>query len=166
MNKGSKYFESKTIARTSVMAAIIFISTYLIKIQLPTGYAHLGDGFILSLSFTFGNPAIIASAFGSLLCDVISGYIYYAIPTFVIKGAMAFIVIYFNKRPNDRSLIISFALSELFMICSYFLVDYFLYGHNLAFASIIGNTGQGILGFISAMLLVKAFRRINISKLI
>ncbi|NMD37164.1 MAG: ECF transporter S component [Christensenellaceae bacterium] len=158
-------FNTNTIVKIGVLSAIIFVSTYLIKIPLPTGYAHLGDGFILSLTSVFGFPTIIASAFGSALCDIISGYAYYAVPTFIIKGTMASMVTFLKFQRLQKALLVKFLFAELFMIIAYFIVDWILYGQALAIGSILGNVSQGLMGVVSALILVKAFEKTNIGKL-
>ena len=51
-NKGKMYFTTRELVFTALMTAFVFTATYLPHIQIPPGYAHLGDGviFLLALS--------------------------------------------------------------------------------------------------------------------
>ena len=38
--------KSRNLTKTAMMAAIVFVGIYLIKVPVPNGYTHLGDCFI------------------------------------------------------------------------------------------------------------------------
>lgn len=64
-----------------------------IQIPIPLGYAHLGDAFILLTVLFIGRKSgIWAGGIGSALADLLTGYAYWAIPTFIIKSLMAYFV--------------------------------------------------------------------------
>lgn len=71
-----------------VMAALVFVMTYFPKIPVPVtgGYVHLGDGAIFLSVLLLGPLGIPAAAVGSMLSDLIGGYMVYVLPTFLIKG--------------------------------------------------------------------------------
>ena len=54
----------KRLTMASVFAAVIFLATWLIKIPLPYGYAHLGDAVIYLLSLFLPLPYGMAAALG------------------------------------------------------------------------------------------------------
>ena len=60
-----------------VMAALVFVMTYFPKIPVPVtgGYVHLGDGAIFLSVLLLGPLGIPAAAVGSMLSDLIGGYI-------------------------------------------------------------------------------------------
>ena len=78
----------RTLAMGSMLAALIFVATYFIKlpVSITQGYIHLGDGFVLLGACLLGAPAIPAAAIGSMLADLLGGYTVYCLPTFLIKG--------------------------------------------------------------------------------
>ena len=63
-----------------VMAALVFVMTYFPKIPVPVtgGYVHLGDGAIFLSVLLLGPLGIPAAAVGSMLSDLIGGYMVYA----------------------------------------------------------------------------------------
>lgn len=73
------------------MVALIFVLTFAIKVPVPftRGYIHLGDSMIFIAAILFGwRVGALAGGLGSALADVVGGYAFWAIPTFIIKGIM------------------------------------------------------------------------------
>ena len=122
-----------------VMAALVFVMTYFPKIPVPVtgGYVHLGDGAIFLSVLLLGPLGIPAAAVGSMLSDLIGGYMVYVLPTFLIKGLLA---------------LLSFLLAEAVMVLGYFLLEWALYGVASAAAAIGPNVVQGIAGVLIGML--------------
>lgn len=122
-----------------VMAALVFVMTYFPKIPVPVtgGYVHLGDGAIFLSVLLLGPLGIPAAAVGSMLSDLIGGYMVYVLPTFLIKGLVA---------------LLSFLLAEAVMVLGYFLLEWALYGVASAAAAIGPNVVQGIAGVLIGML--------------
>ena len=122
-----------------VMAALVFVMTYFPKIPVPVtgGYVHLGDGAIFLSVLLLGPLGIPAAAVGSMLSDLIGGYMVYVLPTFLIKGLVA---------------LVSFLLAEAVMVLGYFLLEWALYGVASAAAAIGPNVVQGIAGVLIGML--------------
>ena len=83
----------KRLAMGGVMAALVFVMTYLPKVPVPVtgGYVHLGDGMVFLAAMLLGPVGVAAAAVGSALSDLVGGYMTYLLPTFVIKGAMALV---------------------------------------------------------------------------
>ncbi|HOK43089.1 MAG TPA: ECF transporter S component [Thermoclostridium caenicola] len=77
---------------TGLMTALVLCLTYFIKVPVPytSGYIHLGDSMIyLSVMILGPYYGAFASGVGSMLADLMGGYVHYAIPTLVIKSLMA-----------------------------------------------------------------------------
>lgn len=125
-----------------VMAALVFVMTYFPKIPVPVtgGYVHLGDGAIFLSVLLLGPLGIPAAAVGSMLSDLIGGYMVYVLPTFLIKGLVALVAL------------LSFLLAEAVMVLGYFLLEWALYGVASAAAAIGPNVVQGIAGVLIGML--------------
>ena len=66
-------YTTKSICLSAVLAAIVFIMTFVPRIPIPLGYAHLGDAVIF-LSFLYFNrrEAALAAAIGSCLSDFLT----------------------------------------------------------------------------------------------
>ena len=83
----------KKLTTAGVMAALVFVMTYVPKVPVPVtgGYVHLGDGAIFLAALLLGPLGIPAAAVGSGLSDLLGGYMVYVLPTMAIKGLVALI---------------------------------------------------------------------------
>lgn len=148
-----------------IFAALICIATmfFQIPVSLTHGYIHLGDALILLCASLLGWIAVPAAAVGSLLADLLSGYAVYCLPTLIIKGGVALIVMLGVKSstPLWRALI-WFVVAECWMVLGYFLVEWLILGYGLAAAAsaVVPNLMQGLSGVVLAGLFLKPFRMI------
>lgn len=131
-----------------VMAALVFVMTYFPKIPVPVtgGYVHLGDGAIFLSVLLLGPLGIPAAAVGSMLSDLIGGYMVYVLPTFLIKGLVALVAWKLCRKDQPLLALLSFLLAEAVMVLGYFLLEWALYGVASAAAAIGPNVVQGIRG--------------------
>lgn len=170
---GGKKLRKLTLA--SVMAAMTFIGTMIIQVPTPTkGYIHIGDSIVYLCGIVLGPVyGALAAAIGSLLTDVLSGYMMYAPATFVIKGLDAYAVgiIYYFLIKNNKTLIgkiKAFVAASLVggsvMVLGYLVYEIFLYGFATATLGIVGNITQAIGGLIIALPLLITFEKNNIIK--
>ena len=156
---------------TALFAALICVATMLVQIPIPAtgGYANLGDGVILICAFLM-HPlyAVIAAGLGSLLADVLAGYLAYAPGTLVIKAGVALIAALLFRRfgrgqTAKKSLIVMIAagiLAEAFMVLGYFMYEAVLLGMGSGAAGAIpGNIGQGAAGVIIACVVAPVLTR-------
>lgn len=166
-----KHSSTYKIVLTALFAALICVATMLIQVPIPAtgGYANLGDGIILMCAFLM-NPlyAVIAAGLGSLLADLLAGYISYAFGTMVIKAGVAWIgALFFNRFGRDRSarrqlasMIAGGILAEAFMVLGYFFYESVCLGIGLGAAGgIVGNIGQGCVGVIVASIVTPVLAR-------
>jgi uncharacterized membrane protein len=162
--------ETKRLVTAALLAAMTCVATMVIKVPSPlNGYLNLGDCIVLLAGWML-SPALgfLSAGLGSALADVFSGYVTYAIPTFIIKGLMALIAFYgfklLNKRLGDvLSRIISGISAEITMILGYYLFEGFLYGFIPSAVNIPANAVQGVVGLVLGVLLIKLFQRAKIS---
>lgn len=86
---------TKELTKTAVMAALVFVAIYVLKIPGPNGYSHLGDCMILiSVLLLGGKKGAWAGGIGAALADLLGGYMQWVLPTFLIKAVMALIMGY------------------------------------------------------------------------
>lgn len=88
---------------TAVMAALVFIATYTIRIPIPatSGYINLGDGMVFLSGILLGPMyGAFAAGLGSALSDMIGGYAFWVLPTLLIKGLMAYVVGTLTSSPQ------------------------------------------------------------------
>ena len=165
MSDGAKKNVTLTLAISGMMAALIFIATFTIKLPMPmtNGYVHLGDGFILLAASLLGWPAVAAAAIGSMLADLIGGYTMYILPTFLIKGAVAAIAVLALQNKREWLRVLGLIVAEAVMVGGYFLAEWLFLGYGLAAAtaSLMGNCMQGLSGVVVGLLLIPLCSRIK-----
>ncbi len=87
--------QTKKLAYTGIMTALVFLATFLVKIPIPfsTGYIHLGDCMVFLAALLLGwKYGAFAAGVGSMLADIMGGYAIWAGPTLIIKSVMALII--------------------------------------------------------------------------
>ena len=145
---------TKKIAAAGVIAALVFVATFFIRIPIPNGYLNLGDAVILISTLMLGPFAAIPAAIGAGLADLISGYSVYVIPTIIIKGLMGFTAgkILSHQKTVARK-IIGFVLAELIMVAGYFAFEAlpFMYGVEAAWVDVPLNAIQGAAAIAVAL---------------
>ncbi len=157
----------KKITIASLFAAIIFVSTFFIAIPLPTGYANLGDCFVILAGIILGPYGIAAAAIGSCLCDILTGaYMIYAPATFIIKGVMAVMsYILLKKKYTVVRHILTATFSEVIMVGGYFVYEFFVIGIGAAaLGSVIGNCMQGIVGIVASVIFYTVLNKTGVIK--
>ena len=143
----------KKLAMTGVMAALVFVMTYVPKVPVPAtgGYVHLGDGAIFLAALTLGPLGIPAAAIGSGLSDLMGGYVVYALPTVVIKGLMAFAAWKICREGAWLRTALAFLLAEAVMVAGYFLFETVTFGAASAWGAVGPNCIQGAAGVVLGM---------------
>ena len=133
----------KTMSLTALFAALILVSTAYAKIPIGFGYVHVGDIFIMTGAF-FLPPvyAVLFAAIGSMLADLIAGYVIYMPVTFFVKGLTALVcgLFYYKKFKFLRLLLGTLAASAV-MLAGYFVFEGFYYG----WAGAVGNIPLSLL---------------------
>lgn len=154
-----------TLALSGMMAALIFVATLCFKLPMPmtNGYVHLGDGFILLAASLLGWAAVPAAAIGSMLSDLLLGYVPYALPTFIIKAAVAAVAVLSLRSSREWLRVLGLIVAEALMVGGYFVVEWLLLGYGLAAAtaSVLGNCMQALSGVVAGLLLIPLCQRIK-----
>ena len=129
---------TKKLIFSALLSALTFVATYVIKLPTPTfGYIHPGDAIVLLSGILLGPLyGSLAAGFGSMLADLLGGYLTYAPATFVIKALTALIAAFlyeefqkfWKEEKKNASFLISGTVGELFMVLGYFLYEIFLLG--------------------------------------
>lgn len=149
-----------SVAYTALMAALVFVATYLIKIPNPAtgGYSHMGDCMIFLAVVILGRrDGAIAASIGGALSDLLAGAAAWIVPTLVIKFIMAFIMgtIILKEPMNTKRQFVGAAAGGIFQMVSYTVVKIVLIGIGPAVMSIPNVTIQTGVGIILFMVLVK-----------
>lgn len=143
----------KKLTMAGVMAALVFVMTYVPKVPVPVtgGYVHLGDGAIFLSVLLLGPLGIPAAAIGSGLADILGGYMVYALPTMAIKALVALIAWKLWKEGSWLRAVIAFVLAEAAMVAGYFAFETVMYGAAAAWSAVGPNCIQGIAGVALGM---------------
>lgn len=150
---------TKEIATTALMAALVFVATYLIKIPNPAtgGYSHMGDCMIFLGVVLLGKKnGAIAGALGGALSDLLAGAAIWILPTLIIKFVLALIMgTIIESDPDNRKMQLAGAvLGGIFQIVAYTMVKVVLLGAKVAFASLPNVTIQTTVGVVLFIILV------------
>lgn len=166
-----KHTSTFKIVITALFAALICVATMVVQVPIPAtgGYANLGDGIILICAFLM-HPAyaVCAAGLGSMLADILAGYISFAPGTLVIKAGVALVAALVYRRFCAKRgakgklaiMVLAGVLAEAFMVLGYFFYEAVILGVGVAAAGgIIGNIGQGIVGVAVACLVAPVLTR-------
>ena len=158
-----KKINVKQLTLCGVLAALVFVLTYLPKVPVPVtgGYVHLGDGAIFLAALLLGPLGIPAAAIGSGLADLIGGYMLYVIPTVIIKGLVALVGWKLYKKGSWVSAVVAFVLAEAVMVLGYFVFECFTSGAPAAAAAILPNVVQGVAGVVLGLICVAVTPRME-----
>ncbi len=116
--------KTKQLTLAAMMTAFVFVATFVPKIPIPLGYAHLGDAAIfLSVIFGGRRVGILSGVIGSALADFLSGFPIWIVPTILIKAAEAEIF----WRLREKNFLLSLITASLVMAAGYTLAGAFLY---------------------------------------
>lgn len=153
--------KTKDMVMTALMAAIIFVATYLIRVPNPAtgGYSHLGDCMIFLAVVLLGRKnGSAAAAIGGAFSDFLAGAAIWILPTLVIKYIMAFIMgTIIMASPANKKLQLTGAITGgIFQIIAYTLVKIVLIGKEAAIVSIPNVSIQTVFGIVIFMILSAA----------
>jgi uncharacterized membrane protein len=147
------------------MAAIIFVVTYLIRIPMPIasgGYLNIGDTPIYLGAYLLGGPlGAFAAALGSSISDLAAGYVFYAAPTAVIKGAMGFVCGSVMRGDDPKRFALAAVLGGGIMTGGYAVFESLFFNVNQALASVPFNMVQWAGGALAAIVLFPAVKTVG-----
>lgn len=149
------------------MTAVVFLATFIPRIPIPLGYAHLGDAAIFLIVLSLGRrEALLAACLGSALSDLLGGFPLWILPTLLIKFIMADIVWRVARTgsitPDRRRMITAFLLASAWMVIGYTVFGALLYDSLAAgLASAPGLIMEGLFNSLAALLLLPALRSIH-----
>lgn len=158
-----------TLVITALFIALTYVATWLINIRLPLigsgGLIHLGNVPLFIGAMLFGRKTgALAGAFGMGLFDLFSGWTAWAPFTFVIVGAMGYVVgLMAEKKPFGNATVnnvVSIVLALIIKIVGYYFAEVILYGNWVApLGSIPGNIMQVTVAGIIVLLVIQQMRK-------
>ncbi|GEM_PF-155955 len=164
-------FTARELCLCAIMSTIVFLMTFIPKIPIPLGYAHIGDAAIfLIVLLAPKRPALLAACIGSALADFIGGFYLWIMPTLFIKFIMAYIVYVIAKPDEDKfSFIktgIAFVIASLWMTAGYVAFGALIYDSLAAgLASGYGLLVKSLVNIAAALLALPSLKKAIIIKL-
>lgn len=173
LSKGKSKSKIRDMVETALLISLVFVSTAFINIKLPIlssgGLVHLGTGMLFISAIVFGKEkAAIAGAVGMAIFDLSSGWALWAPFTFVVRGAMGYImgaIAYSNNKKGNSIMfnILGIVVSGAVMILGYYITEGIIYGHWLTpVASIPGNLTQILVGSALGLPIAKILKKYSI----
>jgi uncharacterized membrane protein len=155
----------KKLTTAGVMAALIFVFTWVIRIPVPGmtgGYIHIGDSIIYCASFLLGGfYGAVAAGIGSALADLLAGAYNYIFATLVIKAMMGFVCAVIITKPDFKRFVIASITGGAVMVAGYGAYEWLFFGAGSAAASVPYNLIQWAGGVVIALPLYKALKNIS-----
>lgn len=147
-----KKVKVNNITKSALMAALIFIATY-IHIPMPTltgGYVHIGDALIfIAATLMPAGYACCAAAIGAGLSDVLSGFLFYAPATILIKCLTVLCFVWKKDNPFCWRNLISIISALVINVVGYYLAEMIIYGSEaLPMLSVPGNITQTVVSLV------------------
>lgn len=161
------------LVMAAMFAALIYVSTCFVQIPNPAsgGYVHPGDALCLLAAWLLPLPwGIAASAIGTMLADLLSGYAVYALPSFIIKAIVPLVaglllrVMWKGEATVKRTLLpclVSGVAGEIFMVGGYFFLNAVIWGNGWSAAvSLLPDSMQALFGIVVATALFCPLKKI------
>lgn len=154
------------LAFIGIMCALTTVVTWVLPIPMPAteGYINFGDAVIfLTALFAGPVPAMVVGGIGSMLADVIGGYMHWAGFTLLIKGLegliCGLIVKKLNKKDKFYIDILGLVAAGVWMVVGYYFAGAILYGWAGSLESLPGNCIQGGVSIVVAYMLYAILKR-------
>ncbi|MBO5702419.1 MAG: ECF transporter S component [Clostridia bacterium] len=148
MKHNTSHKQIKLICISAMFAALVFVATFLVKVPLPVGYVHIGDGIVFLASALLPMPyAMAAAGLGVGLADLCAGYAAY-IPVTVLIRVLT--VLCFSRKKQMLCLHNVIALAASIVLCAFGYWAFeavFMYESGIAaLAGLPFNIAQSALG--------------------
>ena len=162
-----KNFKVKDLVITSLFIALVYVFTWIVKIQLPFapngGLIHLGNvPFFLAAIFFDKRVGMTAGALGMGLFDLTSGWVLWSPMTVISALIMGYILNKFNyKHLKLKNLLLSFVLVALVKVVGYYIGEVFILSSFVTpLASIPGNIIQIAVSSVIVLVVLKPMEKV------
>lgn len=162
-----KNFKVKDLVITSLFIALVYVFTWIVKIQLPFapngGLIHLGNvPFFLAAIFFDKRVGMTTGALGMGLFDLTSGWVLWSPMTVISALIMGYILNKFNyKHLKMKNLLLSFVLVALVKVVVYYIGEVFILSSFVTpLASIPGNIIQIAVSSVIVLVVLKPMEKV------
>lgn len=141
MQNLSRLTKIQKVCYAGMMAALIFVVTWLVRIPVPlpvaTGaYINIGDSVCFIAAYLLGGfYGAAAAAVGSAFADLAAGAAIYLPATFVIKAVMAMVFAAMAHKGGRWRYLLASAVCGLIMTTLYAFYELVVFGGAVAVAS-------------------------------
>ena len=152
----------RRLTRAGMLTGIVTLLTAYVRIVVPPGYVHMGDGAVILSGLVLGPFGAVPAALGSALAAVLAGFPIYAGFSALIKGVMGWLIGSYaipEEKVNLRNIFVLTG-SFIWMTVAYFICDFVLLKETVAYAQIFGNLVQTTIGMIFGIIFLKEWHRI------
>lgn len=153
---------TKTLVVSSILAALILVFTFLIRIPVNTtgAYMNIGDSVIYCSGMLVGVPwASAASGIGSMLADILLGGGVYIPATLVIKALMGLVCALLMKNAKLPKFVLACVVGGAIMTVGYGLFELAAFGWAYAIGTLPFNLLQWAAGVAVAAALYYPVKR-------
>lgn len=154
----------KSFVRVAMLTALACVLTMFPQIPTGTGgYVHFGDSIIYVAAAFMGPLAgAIVGAVGHSLADLLSGYVIFAVATFVIKGVMGFAIgkILYGSFSKVRFLIAG-VVSLAIVTLGYFFAEIPMFGVSTASIVFISSPVQWLMSVVASAVFIPVISKVR-----
>lgn len=166
-SRQKEQIDIRSITICAMCVALTYIATAFINIRLPIqangGLIHLGNAALFIAAVLFGKKTgAIAGAVGMGLFDLLSGWVLWAPFTFVIVGAMGFVVGKITEKHKGLGwILLAIACALLIKVGGYYIAEGIIYSNWIApVTSIPGNIVQIVVGAVIAVPVIGVLNKV------
>ena len=157
--------KTKALVVTSMLAALIFVITFLVAVPVPStsAYVNIGDSVIYCAGMLVGAPwAAAAAGIGSALADWAVGFPIYIPATVIIKALMGYVCSKIMKNGEFPRFVLACVIGGAIMVVGYGLYEaVFMGGWGYVTATLVANLIQWAGGVAGAVALYYPVKRIR-----
>lgn len=160
--------QTRKLAACGLMAAMIFVITWAVKLPVPFtsagAYVNLGDSVIYLTAYLLGGwMGVLASGIGSMLADILAGAGVYILPTLIIKSLMGLVCWLLMRRSEKFGpFLLGSIVGGLIMVVGYGAFEWAFFGAAYAITSLPFNLIQLGGGVIIAIPLFFAGKKLKL----
>lgn len=158
----AKKNHTKSLVISSILAALIFVFTFLVRIPVNTSgaYMNIGDSVIYCSGMLVAAPwAAAAAGIGSMLADVLLGGGIYIPATLVIKALMGLVCALMMKKAGIGKFMLACVIGGAIMTAGYGAFEWALFGWTYAAGTLPFNLIQWAAGVAVAVALYYPVKR-------
>ncbi len=162
---------TKTLVINALFIALTLVGTMFVNITIPFmgmgngALAHLGNVPLFIAAIVYGRKTgFLAGAFGMGIFDVLCGWTIWAPFTFIIVGAMGYVVGLLAEKWHYKPIVVNSVaifIALIIKVVGYYFAEVLLYGNWITpFGSIPANVLQVVVAGIIVLPIVERLKKL------